>query len=308
MLGTTDGGQKWQELAAPRAPLGTPGSEVASGVSQVVFANPTDGWAYGPALWATSDGARSWHREGLGGPVLALTASGSFAFAVVGSCSLSSAKCTKPKVRLERSPVTTTGWAKVPGLTGSDNGVGAFFATHGRHIWLALWPKSPGRATIWRSSDGTKWQSSPDACYAPSEAIGLAGLATASQHGLFELCAGNPGAGQEQKTLRASANGGATTHEVGALPLGGLSSGIAAANDQDIAVTAASGASFIYYSRNGGRTWARRTFDDGGAGLSGIQFAGMSGAVIEGRPGAGSADRLLLSQDGGAKWAPASFR
>ena len=254
MLGTTDGGKTWQELAAPGAPLGTPGFEVTGGVSQVAFANPTDGWAYGPALWATSDGARSWHREGLGGPVLTLTASGSFAFAVVGSCSLSSATCTKPKVRLERSPVTTTGWANVPGLTGSDNGEGAFFATHGRHIWLALWPKSPGRATSLAERGRHQMAELTGRLLRAQRGHRSRRLGDSEPARVVRAVRRQPGGGPGAKGPSPSANGGATTHETGTLPLGGLSSGVAAANDQDVAVTSRIGGEFhLLFPRDGGR-------------------------------------------------------
>ena len=39
-----------------------PGSpEATDGVSSVRFANSHDGWVFGPELWATHDGGRTWH-------------------------------------------------------------------------------------------------------------------------------------------------------------------------------------------------------------------------------------------------------
>jgi photosystem II stability/assembly factor-like uncharacterized protein len=83
-----------------------------------------------------------------------------------------------------------------------------------------------------------------------------------------------------------------------------LVDGIAAPSTKDVVVDAASGASLIYHSANGGATWATRSFDDGGAGLFDLQFATPAlGAVVEGRPGLGaSANRLLVTHDGGATW------
>jgi photosystem II stability/assembly factor-like uncharacterized protein len=129
-------------------------------------------------------------------------------------------------------------------------------------------------------------------------------LASPKTNVLFELCAGNPGAGQEGKSLRLSTNGGATSHLVSRLPLGGLASGIAAANSKNVVVDAVSGASIIYHSANGGSTWATKTFNDGGAGLFDLQFPTPAlGAVVEGRPGQGSStNRLLLGRDGGTTW------
>ena len=123
---------------------------------------------------------------------------------------------------------------------------------------------------------------------------------------VFELCAGNPGAGQEGKSLRLSSNGGSTSHLVSRLPLGGIAAGITTTGNSSVFVTAASGASDVYSSDNGGRTWATRTFDDGGAGLYDLHFTTPSfGAAIEGQPELGpSADRLLVTTNGGAAWSP----
>jgi photosystem II stability/assembly factor-like uncharacterized protein len=73
---TGDGGITWSALPVP---LGRP-RNLASGsygclvhgcVSQIVFANPEDGYLFGPDLYTTTDGGRSWHRQA-GRPTLAL--------------------------------------------------------------------------------------------------------------------------------------------------------------------------------------------------------------------------------------------
>ena len=101
-----------------------------------------------------------------------------------------------------------------------------------------------------------------------------------------------------------SSDGGSTSHLVSHLPLGGLALGIAAVGGQKVYVTAVSGASDVYSSKNGGRTWAANIFDDGGAGLTDIHFATPSfGAAIEGQPVDGpTTNRLLVTSDGGAIW------
>jgi photosystem II stability/assembly factor-like uncharacterized protein len=136
----------------------------------------------------------------------------------------------------------------------------------------------------------------------------LAGLAAPTSAKLFELCAGNPGAGQESKYVEVSTNGAASAHMAGKLPLGGLTDGFAAATVNGLTVGAASGASFLYNSADSGKTWSAKTFNDGGAGLNDLQFAGPGlGAVVEGRPGIGSSDRLWLSHDGGGHWSVVNF-
>ena len=134
-------------------------------------------------------------------------------------------------------------------------------------------------------------------------------MAAGNTSTLFELCAGDPGAGQEEKYVEVSTNSGATAHLAGKLPLGGLTDGFAAANNRDVVVGAASGATFLYHSADGGKTWSAHTFGDGGAGVNDLQFTGPTlGAAVEGRPGLGaSSDRLWLSRNGGSTWSAARF-
>ena len=304
VLTTGNGGTSWSATAAPPAPLTNPASQSASSVNEIVFANPSDGWVFDPALWATSNGGTNWHQEKLGGPVLSLVAAGGSVYAAVGSCYDTNGKCSSPTVKLERSPVQQGVWQTVPGISG--RGTELLMTTQGATVWVAMWPTSAGPASIWSGRPGASWHRYPDPCYQRSQGIDLAGLASPGPNVLFELCAGNPGAGQEAKGLRLSTNGGATSHEVSNLPLGGLAYGVAAANSKNVVIDAASGASFLYHSANGGSTWEMKTLNDGGAGLFDLQFAtSRLGAVVEGRPALGaSTNHLLITHDGGATWSP----
>jgi hypothetical protein len=232
--------------------------------------------------------------------VISLVAAGGYAYAAVASCYEGSSQCS-PTVKLERSPVSQNVWKTVPGVEG--RGARALFATQGAAVWVAVWAKPVGPASIWASATGTSWRRHSDPCYEPAQGIDVAGLASPGVNALFELCAGNPGAGQEGKSLRISTNGGATSHLVSNLPLGGLAYGIAA-NTMKVVVDAVSGASFLYHSANGGSTWGMKALNDGGAGLFDLQFATSGlGVVVEGHPGLGaSANRLLITHDGGATW------
>jgi len=91
LAGTADYGQTWSGVSAPVAP----GATSPSGVSQLRFANLSDGWAYGPALYETSRGGWPWKREDIGSQSVldveaapADTANGApaRAFAVFGTC------------------------------------------------------------------------------------------------------------------------------------------------------------------------------------------------------------------------------
>src|SRR5258708_39942722 len=81
---TDDAGKTWYGVHAPVT--GPPSG--ASGVGQIRFLNGSDGWAFGPGLFATHDGGRTWARVPTGGyPAPDLDAVGGRALAVVASCS-----------------------------------------------------------------------------------------------------------------------------------------------------------------------------------------------------------------------------
>ena len=93
---TTDYGQTWSGVSAPFAP----GPASPAGVSQLRFANLSDGWAYGPALYETSRGGWPWKKENTGGqsvldveaaPADTATGAPARAFAVFGTCTSSGA-------------------------------------------------------------------------------------------------------------------------------------------------------------------------------------------------------------------------
>ena len=63
LASTSDYGQTWKGVSAPYAP----GPTGAAGVSQLRFANLSDGWAYGPALYETSHGGSPWQPENTDG-------------------------------------------------------------------------------------------------------------------------------------------------------------------------------------------------------------------------------------------------
>jgi hypothetical protein len=308
LLTTANGSKAWAATAPPPAPFASASSTSSASVSQVLFANASDGWVYGPTLWATYNGAESWARVKLGGPVYLLATSAQEVYAVVGNCSPSAHNCPTPTLKLERAAVGSAAWHTVQGVSGY--GTTAVLTANGANAWVSFPPKSVGAVMIWRSSNSSStWQRLPNPCYQPSQATDLAGMASPGGDLLFELCAGNPGAGQEGKSLWASTNGGKNGHVVSQLPLGGLALSIAAPSSRDIVVTAVSGASFVYRSTNGGSTWATHTFADGGAGFYDFAFVTPSfGNTVEGSPVDGpNDDRLLETSDGGATWSPVHF-
>ncbi len=306
LAATSDGGRSWTSEPAPPAPVASPPTGTsavpADAVGTVLFTRASD-YAYGPGLWATTAGPGHWQALHPGGPVLDVAVDAGTAWAVVASCWSMNPGCLAPSLRLERARVGTNTWQVVTGIGGFSDARLLFGGATG---WVAMWPRRPLAAvTIWRTTDaGTSWSRMPDPCYRPSWAIDLAELASPGGSTLFELCAGNPGAGQEEKQVLESTDGGISTRPVGTAPLEGLTQAFAAPSPSLLVLAASSGAGFLDRSADAGRHWAVTTLDDGGAGLSGLSFVSPSvGVVVDGRPTTGpSPDRLLMTHDGGRTW------
>jgi photosystem II stability/assembly factor-like uncharacterized protein len=169
---TTDGGRTWTALPGPPGrvvgPNGTAGC--AGGcVSQVRFATATVGYLFGPALFQTSDGGRSWHPV-TSRPVEALEPSAGTVIRIV----YDHTGCPGPCDRAVQE--TTAGSAhwhtlfRIPAAAAAD-GVAAQLVRQGTSvIYIPVYGHVAGGAglaytVLFRSTDGgTTWQREADPC------------------------------------------------------------------------------------------------------------------------------------------------
>jgi hypothetical protein len=111
---TDDGGQTWQGLPAPD----TGGPETSTGVTGLRFLNASYGWAFGPELWATDNGAENWHKVDTGGSAVTdLETTDGRAYALFGDCDATGdtiAECTSYTLKTARAGSGT--WAPVAGV------------------------------------------------------------------------------------------------------------------------------------------------------------------------------------------------
>ncbi|HWF40743.1 MAG TPA: hypothetical protein VN683_01555, partial [Acidothermaceae bacterium] len=108
LASTSDGGVNWSLVALFPAPISGPNPAV----SKVRFATKNDGWAFGPQLWSTHDGGRTWTAQATPGPVYDVEASGGVAYLLEATCG------TEPCVqgdRLLQTPVSSDGWTAISG-------------------------------------------------------------------------------------------------------------------------------------------------------------------------------------------------
>jgi hypothetical protein len=289
VVGTTDGGEKWNRLGTLDAPLTL---ERASGVTELRFADDLHGWAFEPALYATDVDA---------------------AYAVVSPCRLNWL-CEDPAT-LWRATSGQRSWTQVsltlPALTGFNTVV---LAVHGSVAYLSI-PASlimsrAGSAdpdVLDATVDGQNWSSRPDPC-SPEDGETLTGIAPISDTKVALLCQANIGFGKAEKRVLRSNDTGFTTRRAGRMPLLGIVSQLAAAPNGTLVVSSYSIGSWIYRNA-GGRTWTTSvSLGDFGEGWNDIVFTtNRVGFVIHG-PWAfccgGGPGELWKTEDGGVTWGP----
>ena len=285
------------------------GATAASGqptVSEVRFADPLDGWAFGPELFATHDGARTWQPVDLGGSITSLETSGGYVDAVVSSCT-GATGCSGPQ-KVEQAPARGGGFVTmVTGPSATSSGTDELDLVLHAPAGFALLGSGSLYATG-NLADPKAWNPLPDPC--ASAGLGLQSFAAPDTTTLYGLCTGGAAAGSATKTVVVTRNGKSAV--AGSTPFGGDGDALAATSSGTVVVSAVSGASWLYRSADGGHTWSTvQTFGDGGMGFTDLGFTtSTQGVVIHGilGPPAGEVTQLLMTHDAGASWHVVTIR
>ena len=322
IAGTGDYGSTWHGVSAPVA--GAPAGP--AGVSQVRFYNTSDGWAFGPQLWATHDGGQSWTQISTHGlRVTALETAGQRVFAVWARCSGGgpdfAADCTSSAL-YSASPGGGP-WSPVPGagtgysLSGTANS-SALVLTGTRGYLLTpdgtLLSGPVTGAGAWQpvTSAGTSTASpsaaSPSAA-SPSPAPCQPGAAQASgqpsgallaattSSGLVLVCTSPATGATQAKEVYTSADNGLQWQKAGSAPAAGTATSVAGTPGGAIVLATTAG---LELSTDGGATW---TAAQGALPPGGFSYVGMTGARQGVAVPADTAQHAVwFTFDGGLHW------
>ena len=308
---TTDHGRHWFPVPAPPAPYAAPGRTPApDGVNSVAFANTGDGWAFGPGLWATHNGGRTWHQVSLHGwPVQSLAAGGGQVIAVVTRCLSGTQRCGR--FRVYTAPVTRDRWQPVPGADGTTGVIGG--GTAAPEVTVAAGtgfvtapapvygPANAQPTLLTGPADGSaRWHP----LVPPCPAWPAIHLAATPGLGLAVGCASEPGAGEQTKRAYFSADGGGW-RRLADPPLNGYLDTISITPAGTMLVSG--GRSDVYVSWDGGQSWhgtastspsMERAYQ-GGESLAAAMTTDTQGFTLE--PGSGSG-QIWFTYDDAHTW------
>jgi photosystem II stability/assembly factor-like uncharacterized protein len=301
---TGDAGQTWTGVPAPAT--GAPNGD--SGVGQVRFLNENDGWAFGPQLFATTDGGQHWAQQGPQGlRVTALETVGTRAFAIFASCTGTgpefAAQCTK--FSLYSTGAGQDGWTRVGGAAdlsnGGQDGSASLVLTSGGGYLLA----PDGSVYAGPVDGGGPWKQvssrpagtvscAPGAAQADGQPSGA--LLSAASSAAMVLACTSPGGGAQVFT---STDGGGRWQQAGTVSGGNRVTTAAIQPGGEIVLSTSDG---IQVSRDGGQTWqveaAGTAGPRGGFGWVGMTSPGQGIAL----PADPFQHTLWFTFDGGHIW------
>jgi len=268
---TDNAGRSFSAVSAPKT----------GQVHELRFADPRNGFAFGPELWSTHDGARAWNQVDAGGSVVQLAAGDGWVYAVVRTASGSG--------RLLRSPVGRDDWHSIGKFAGFPIGG---LSAGGATVTVETQDRSARYSRIYISKDsGEHWRPAGNA--PPSIACALQAMLPV----IWEDCSTGMLSG-----VWRSADAGAHLRGVGGdatrsgKPAEPNSASFAAASP----AVAVYGYEQLWRTTDGGGHW-RRVPGTGGAVLwSDLAFTdAMHGAAVGQFQGG---DRLYYTSDGGRSY------
>jgi photosystem II stability/assembly factor-like uncharacterized protein len=279
---TDDAGTNWYGVPAPIT--GMPSG--ANGVSQIRFLNDQDGWVYGPQLWATHDGGRTWTEIPTDGKrVVALETAGSGAYALFANCTGTgpdfAASCTSFTLMSARSGSDT--WSPVGPQTTNVQGNpqdAQIALTSIRGYLLAP------DGSVLTGALGMTWNKVGTAPCAPSGHL----FGTITSVTSMLVCPGD-------HTVYTSTDGGGLWQKVSSYPANLTATGAAVSPVGGYVLATTNG---LYYLR--GSTWGLATVD-GAVSPDGYSYIGMTtdtqGIALS---GPGSTGYLWVTENGGQTW------
>jgi BNR/Asp-box repeat len=311
LAGTSDYGTSWYGVSAPLT--GAP--DGSTGVGQVRFLNTRYGWAFGPQLYATTDGGANWTRQSTHGMrVTDLETAGDRAFALFAACTGSGAAygahCTA--FSLYTSVAGSGQWRPVPGSVSglepspaAGSGASASLVLTGAQGYLL----APSGELLSGPLTGGAWSvvSGQQQCLPGSPGPGgqpTGALLAADAAELVLVCtsATDSATGAQTKSVIESSDDGKTWSSAQSADVNGIAASVANQGSSLVVLATSAG---LYLSANGGGTWKLAQASPAGAaaGEGGYSYVGMTSAADGvALPADADLHEVFITTDGGRTW------
>jgi photosystem II stability/assembly factor-like uncharacterized protein len=300
LLRTENGGQSWTSVPAPAAAFSSNPNPGGHGAGEVRFADPLDGWVFGPELWATHDGGATWTRISLPGAsanaaVVALAAADGMVHAAVFD----------QRVGIDTTQVGHDDWTA--SSTSIQFGAGpiprAQLVLQGGAGWLIEVDRTVVGGARLGAGQWSAWV--PPCSNAGGDAIIDASTATS----LFAVCNEGVwnGAVPVTRAYLSTDAGSSFARAPATVPVGNADE-VAASTPQSAVVAAhtnGGGINQLLVTADGGASWSVVYHGPGTGVANDLGFTTAQQGVVVEVDGASSA--LLMTVDGGHTWSPVSF-
>jgi photosystem II stability/assembly factor-like uncharacterized protein len=312
VIGTTNGGNTWHlvgRLTASIPKLGAGGK----GITEIRFGTRTAGWAFGPDLYRTVDGGKSWKSIRIPGgdkQVLDLAVTPRSVYAIVSPCGFGAGIC-KGRLTAWRARLTGTRWTRMAFPRALHVNVSADVAAYRGTVYVIDPPEGRQPAQFYASTHGGRhFRARRNPCPALTLHT-LIQAAPTSATKVALLCDGNAGFGKSVKSVYVSRSTGKKDIYAGTMSPWGIQAQLTASPSGNLAVAAWSIGSFIDINdTKGGTTWHQVIGSgDGGAGFNDIAYVSDKVAWVVGSPASmfPAHGVLFKTTDAGRHWHLAKF-
>lgn len=297
----------------------------------LTFDQVGDGFLYGPQLFVTHNEGRTWKPEAHTGIVVAVSAVGHSIWMLDGECApgaFSLPRSTTCPLRLRQSTDGGRRWSassyEPPGARASTGaltleralGQGWLARVNRSSAYVVSNPMptgsgSPDTAPIWYTDDrGATWVAEKIPCGLDALSVTIS---VAPDRALVAVCAGQPSAGFEAKSMSVTSDEGRTwsvqsrcaslTTQCRSDPLSYGYLGNVAATSSSTALVVG-GRSPLLTTRDGGASWtASKTIGDVNGSPAQVVFFGAANGVVLGRENTASSPIAIWhTADGGLRW------
>jgi photosystem II stability/assembly factor-like uncharacterized protein len=298
---TNDGGSSWVALPAPPVPLDIYG-QAQGAVSNVYFADQTNGFLYGPGLESTHNGGLTWSRVSLP-PVIEITGGAGYAYALTETSYDAGAI-------LWRTAAGSNVWSRLslPETSGIQLYVegSTLLVLQDGFTGPEVASNQVGRLSM-STDGGTEWIARAVPCKPADGGADIAAMAYGHPSSWLVDCFDNEQSSQEMDTqhhLYLTNDEGTSWTRLGDPSKTGEPGSLAGNGSGDAVYTTDGDEDFLDASLNSGRTWST-LFTDGGSfsGWTDLEFVDSSTAFV-----VGARQYLYRSDNGGGAWQLLSFR